>query len=235
MSDDLKRRAAEASLDYVSEGMRVGLGSGTTAAQVIRLLGRRVSDGLRIAGVPTSAATERLARQVGIPLTTLDADVDLCIDGADEIGPGLGLIKGRGGALLREKIVATAAKRVVIVADASKLVDELGAAPLPIEVVSFGFAATLRAIERAAAGAGLAVQLTQRLRGAEPHVTDSGHWIVDASFGRIPDPEALAQRLANIPGIVEHGLFLGLADRAIVASPDGVRELEASPHRARFV
>ncbi len=229
MSDELKRRAAEAALTYVEDGMRLGLGTGSTAAHFVRLLGQRVASGLRITGVPSSDATARLAHQAGVPLTTLDEtpEPDLDVDGADEIGPGLALIKGGGGALLREKIVATASKRMIVIADASKQVPVLGAFALPIEVVAFGMTATRSAIERAAAGLGLSCPLTLRQGASGPYLTDSGNHILDASFGRIPDPEALADALANIPGIVEHGLFLGLAERALIASADGVLDIEA--------
>ncbi len=229
MSDDLKRRAAEAAVAHVEDGMRLGLGSGSTAAHFLTLLGRRVADGLDVAGVPTSEATARLARAAGVPLTTLDEnpELDLDVDGADEIGPGLALIKGGGGALLREKIVAAASARMIVVADMGKRVDELGAFPLPIEVAPFGLAATALAIERAAVELGLPAALDLRRRHGSPFVTDGGNRILDASFGRIPDPEALANRLANIPGIVEHGLFLGLADLALIASPDGVAVIGA--------
>jgi ribose 5-phosphate isomerase A len=229
MSDDLKRRAAAAALDYVEDGMRVGLGTGSTAAEFVRLLGRRVAKGLAVTGVATSLATERLARESGIPLTTLDEtpELDLDVDGADEIGPDLGLIKGGGGALLREKIVANASARMIVVADASKKVAELGAFPLPIEVVAFGLTATAIAIEQAAVELGLSGAIDLRRRDGEPFVTDSGNRILDASFGRIPDPEELALRLASIPGVVEHGLFLGFADLALLASPDGLAQIEA--------
>ncbi len=164
-----------------------------------------------------------------MPLTTLDEApaLDLDVDGADEIGPGLALIKGGGGALLREKIVANASDRMIVIADATKRVAVLGAFPLPIEVVKFGLAATLRAIERAAAELGLQVATNLRKEAGNPFVTDSGNRIIDASFGRIPEPEALAEKLAGIPGVVEHGLFLGYADLALVASPEGVAKLEA--------
>jgi ribose 5-phosphate isomerase A len=229
MSDDLKRRAAEAALAYVEDGMRLGLGSGSTANHFVRLLGRRVAEGLDVIGVATSETTARLAEEAGIRLTNLDAtpELDLDIDGADEIGPGLTLVKGGGGALLREKIVAFAAARMIVIADAGKLVEELGAFPLPIEVVGFGLTATALAVEQAGIELGLSVAIDVRRHGGEPFVTDSGNRILDASFGRIPDPEALAGRLAEIPGIVEHGLFLGFADLALVASPDGVAEIAA--------
>jgi ribose 5-phosphate isomerase A len=229
MSDDLKRRAAAAALGFVESGMRLGLGTGSTAAHFVSLLGERVAQGLDVVGVPTSEATARLARDAGVPLTTLDEtpELDLAIDGADEIGPRLALIKGGGGALLREKIVAYAASRMIVIADAGKHVRELGAFPLPIEVVPFGLTATALAIEQAAVELGLSLALDVRHAGPSPYVTDGGNRILDASFGRIPDPEALAGRLSEIPGVVEHGLFLALADLALVASPHGVIELKA--------
>jgi ribose 5-phosphate isomerase A len=229
MSEQLKRRAAEAALAHVEDGMRVGLGSGSTAEHFVTLLGRRVAEGLDVAGVPTSEGTARLARQAGVPLTTLEEtpELDLDVDGADEIGPGLALIKGGGGALLREKIVAAASARMIVIADAGKRVAQLGAFPLPIEAVPFGLTATVLAVERVAVELGLPAAIDLRCRGGEPFVTDNGNRILDASFGLIPDPEALADRLADIPGIVEHGLFLGFADLALIASPDGVAAIEA--------
>jgi ribose 5-phosphate isomerase A len=229
MSEQLKRRAAEAALAHVEDGMRVGLGSGSTAEHFVTLLGRRVAEGLDIAGVPTSEGTARLARQAGVPLTTLEEtpELDLDVDGADEIGPGLALIKGGGGALLREKIVAAASARMIVIADAGKRVAQLGAFPLPIEAVPFGLTATVLAVERVAVELGLPAAIDLRRRNGEPFVTDNGNRILDASFGLIPDPEILADRLADIPGIVEHGLFLGYADLALIASPDGVAAIEA--------
>jgi ribose 5-phosphate isomerase A len=228
MSDELKRRAAAAALSYVDAGMRLGLGTGSTAAHFVTLLGERIREGLKVTGVPTSEETAALARKVGVPLTTLDQtpELDLDIDGADEIGPGLALIKGGGGALLREKIVASASRRMIVIADAGKRVAELGAFPLPIEVVAFGLTATALAVERAAVELSLSIAIDLRQRNGKPVTTDGGNHILDASFGRIPDPEALADRLAEIPGVVEHGLFLGLADLALLASPDGVAEIE---------
>jgi ribose 5-phosphate isomerase A len=227
MSESLKRSAAEAALDFVEDGMRLGLGSGSTAAHFVRLLGRRVAAGLNVVGVPTSRGTEALAKESGVPLTTLDevGEVDLDIDGADEIGPSLSLIKGGGGALLREKIVATASRRMIVIADASKQVATLGAFPLPIEIVIFGAGATKRAVENAAADLGLSGKVSLRQNGGKPFVTDCGNYLLDASFGRIRDPETLADRLDGIPGVVEHGLFLGLADLALVASTEGIARL----------
>jgi ribose 5-phosphate isomerase A len=229
MSEELKLRAAEAALAHVEGGMRIGLGTGSTAAHFVRLLGARIAEGLDVVGVATSEVTAKLAREVGVPLTTLDdaPELDLDIDGADEIGPSLSLIKGGGGALLREKIVAAASARVIIIADATKRVTQLGAFPLPIEVVTFGLTATALAIERTAIELGLNVAVDIRERDGQPFATDSGNRIIDASFGRIPDPEVLANRLDGIPGVVEHGLFLGLADLALVASPSGVAKIEA--------
>lgn len=229
MSDDQKKQAAQAALAYVEDGMRLGLGTGSTAAHFVRLLGGLVAGGLDVVGVPTSEATARLAADCGVPLTTLDEtpELDLAVDGADEIGPGLALIKGGGAALLREKIVAAAASRFIVIADASKEVATLGAFPLPMEAIRFGLAATIIAVERVALELGLPAAIDLRMDGAAPLVTDGGNVILDASFGRIPDPSALARRLDAIPGLVEHGLFIGMADLAIVASGNGTREIRA--------
>lgn len=224
-----KRQAAARALDWVKPGMRLGLGSGSTAKHFVDLLGERVRNGLTIVGVPTSEATRVQAQGLDIPLTSLDeiSALDLTVDGADEIAPDLTLIKGGGGALLREKIVASASTAMIVIADASKWVPVLGAFALPIEVVPFGYAATQRAIEAAAAAAGARGPLRRRLdKSGHAFVTDGGHWIVDAAFGRIPDPKALAGSLAAIPGVVEHGLFIGLAHAAILAGRDGIRVVE---------
>jgi ribose 5-phosphate isomerase A len=223
-SDAQRRRAAEAALGIVEPGMKLGLGTGRTAEHFVRLLGEKVRGGLNVVGVPTSEKTAMLAETERIPLTTLDEQpsLDLTVDGADEIDPQRRLIKGGGGALLREKIVAAASARMVVVVDEAKLVPVLGAFPLPIEIVSFGRRATILAIEKASASLGLAGELRIRMNGDKPFVTDGGHLIVDASFGRIPDPQALATALAAIPGVVEHGLFIGLASAAIVARGDRV-------------
>jgi ribose 5-phosphate isomerase A len=227
-SDDERLRAAEAALSEVRDGMKLGLGTGRTADHFVRLLAARVHAGLKIAGVPTSEKTARLARAEGVPLISLDDEpvLDLTVDGADEIDPSLRLIKGGGGALLREKIVAAASRRVIVVGDAGKLVATLGAFPLPIEVVPFGLAATRLAIEKAAGSIGLAGELVLRADPAgKPFVTDGGHHIFDAHFGRIPDPESLADALGSIPGVVEHGLFIGLASTAIIARGDCIEWL----------
>jgi len=228
MIDDLKRTAALAALELVKPGMRLGLGSGSTAAHFIRALGAKVREGLPVAGVPTSEATARLAAAEGIPLITLDdgSDLDLTVDGADEIDRRLRLIKGGGGALLREKIVAAASRRLVIIADGSKLVDMIGAYPLPIELGTFGLGATRRKIELIAARLGLGGDLRLRQgRNGTPFVSDGGNAIMDASFGRIPDPEALAAELDRVPGVIEHGLFLDLASTAIIARQTGIEWL----------
>jgi ribose 5-phosphate isomerase A len=228
--DALKRAAAERAAALVHDGMRVGLGTGSTAAHLVVLLGERVRGGLRIVAVPTSEATRRQAEGEGIPLTTLDdaPELDLAIDGADEIDGAMRLIKGGGGALLREKIVAAASRRMVVIADGSKLVERLGRFPLPIEVVPFGLGATRRAVEAACARCGCPGE-TRLRKGADgaPFLTDGGHLILDAPLGAIPEPEALATALAAIPGVVEHGLFLGLATGAILANEAGLHELGA--------
>ncbi len=225
MSADLKRRAAARALEFVEPGMKLGLGTGSTADEFVRLLAEKVANGLDVVGVPTSERTAALARSLGIRLATLEEEpeLDLTIDGADEIGPGLALVKGGGGALLREKIVAAASARMVVIADASKVVDPIGAFPLPIEVNPFGLASTERKIVAAAAALGLEgpVVLRRAADGA-PYLTDGGHFILDASFRRIPDPLSLARALVEIPGVVEHGLFLGLATAAVVAGPEGI-------------
>ncbi len=228
-SRNLKIEAARTALGYVEDGMKLGIGTGSTAEEFVRLLAERVHAGLSIVGVPTSERTAALCRELGVPLATLDEQpaLNLTVDGADEIDRALSLIKGGGGALLREKIVAAASARMIVIADRSKLVDTLGRFPLPIEVNKFGLKATELAIGRAAAGLGLNVVTTLRMTQGEPFVTDGGHLIIDASFGRIPDTRALADALHDIPGVVEHGLFLGLADIAIVAGEAGVETVSA--------
>ena len=224
-----KRQAAALAVDWVRPGMRLGLGTGSTARHFVELLAEKVRGGLDVVGIPTSEATRADAERLGVPLTTLEEtpELDMTVDGADEIAPDLSLIKGGGGALLREKIVAAASARMVVIADESKLVPTLGRFPLPVEVVPFGLAATRRAIEAAAAAAGCPGQaLMRRDKNGHAFVTDGGHWILDAMLGRVVDPKPLADRLSAIPGVVEHGLFIGLAQAAILAGPAGVRVIE---------
>lgn len=225
----LKAMAGEAALGYVEDGMRLGIGTGSTAEAFVRVLADRVRAGLDVIGVTTSDRTEALCRELGVPTATLETvpQLDLTIDGADEVDGRLRLIKGGGGALLREKIVAAASDRMLVIADASKKVETLGAFPLPIEINGFGMMATYLAIQKAAASLGLEGDMILRRRGADPFITDSGHLILDASFGRIPDPEALSQALHQVPGVVEHGLFIGLASEAILASERGIETLTA--------
>ena len=227
-ADALKRAAADRAAALVTNGMRLGLGTGSTAAYFVTALGERVRGGLDVVGVPTSEETRRQAEREGIRLTTHEdvPELDLAIDGADEIDDSLRLIKGGGGALLREKIVAAASRRMVVIADDAKRVDRLGRFPLPIEVVPFGLEATRRAIARALDQTGNRGDL--RLRSAAnggPFATDGGHYILDAHLGRIDTPEVLAAVLVTIPGVVEHGLFLGLATGAILATDSGLIEI----------
>jgi ribose 5-phosphate isomerase A len=227
--DELKRQAAARALEQVRDGMKLGLGTGSTAKHFVDLLGERVRDGLNVIGVPTSEATHAQALRCGIRLTTLDEidRLDLTVDGADEIDPSLNLIKGGGGALLREKIVAAASDRMVVIADESKWSDVLGRFPLPVEVIPFGLAATQRAIGRAFAQSGVSGQMVVR-KGKDGHVfvTDGGHWIVDAHLERITDAPRLAGLLNVIPGVVEHGLFIGLASTVVLAGARGIRVVE---------
>lgn len=224
--DDHKRRAAERALTFVTSGMRLGLGTGSTAAHFVELLGQRVrSHHLDVVGVPTSEATHKLAVQHGVPLTSLDdtPELDLTVDGADELDGDLNLIKGGGGALLREKIVASASTEMIVIADGSKVVATLGKFPLPIEVVPFGLESTRRAILSVLADLGLPQELELRGGASAPFVTDGGHYILDARLQKIEDARVLADRLVAIPGVVEHGLFIGLATKAYVAGTDGVK------------
>ncbi|WP_273756125.1 ribose-5-phosphate isomerase RpiA [Bartonella sp. MM73XJBT] len=219
----LKEMAALKALEFVEDDMRLGIGSGSTVNEFIRLLGERVTKGLRVTGVATSLYSEQLCRKFGIPISTLEQipELDLDIDGADEIGPGMSLIKGGGGALLREKIVASASRAMLVIADETKVVKELGAFALPIEVDPFGVHTTRKAIEKVAGGLGLSGEVVLRMNGETPFRTDGGHFIFDAFWGCILQPKSLSDALLAIPGVVEHGLFLGLASRAIVAMADG--------------
>jgi ribose 5-phosphate isomerase A len=214
----LKREAGQRACDFVEDGMTLGLGTGSTVRWTIERLGEMVRGGLRVRGVATSRRTEGQARALGIPLVELDdaGELDLAIDGADEIGPDLALIKGGGGALLREKLVASAARRFVVVADASKRVATLGRFPLPVEVVPFGWQTTARRI------ASTGCRPTLRRSGAEPYTTDNGNYLLDCAYGAIEDPGPLAVRLKLLPGVVEHGLFVGMAELALLGRPEGV-------------
>ncbi|SFB39220.1 ribose-5-phosphate isomerase [Rhizobium sp. NFR07] len=226
---EMKVKAAAAALAYVEDGMKLGIGTGSTAEEFVRLLAEKVHGGLRVEGVPTSERTARLCLELGVSLKSLDElpELDLTIDGADEVDANLTLVKGGGGALLREKIVAAASKQVIVIADESKVVETLGAFPLPIEINAFGQVATRIAIEKAASRLGLAGSLSMRKSGEDIFMTDGGHYILDASFGRIPDAEALSAELNLIPGVVEHGLFIHMASLAIIAGPAGARTLKA--------
>lgn len=224
-ADDLKRAAAARAVALVEPGMRLGLGTGSTAAHFVDLLAERVAKGLDVIGVPTSEATRAQAERLGVPLTTLEETprLDLTIDGADEVDRELRLIKGGGGALLREKIVAAASERMIVIADRSKLVDCLGRFPLPVEVVRFGLASTRMHIKDQAEDAGCFGEIRQRMnRDGSPFVTDNGNFILDCAFLEILEPEILSEALGVIPGVVEHGLFLGLADMAFLAAAGGV-------------
>ena len=219
--DQEKEAAARASLRFVRDGDIVGLGTGSTAAYAVRLLGERVRAGLKIRGIPTSSQTRELATSLGIPLTTFDEvqEINVTIDGADEVDPQLCLTKGGGGALLREKIVASASRQLVIIADSSKQVPMLGKFPLPIEVIAFAQPVVKKKIE----ALGASVKLRQS--NGSPFVTDEGHRILDCSFGQIPDPPALARRLSDMPGVVEHGLFINMASVVLIARGQEVTEL----------
>ena len=224
--DQEKKAAARASLDFVRDGDIVGLGSGSTAEYAVRFLGERVQAGLKIRGIPTSQRTRELAESVGIPLTTLEEfpEIDVTIDGADEIDPELQLIKGGGGALLREKIVASTSKKMVVIADSTKRVQILGKFPLPVEVIAL--AEPLLSKKIAALGA--SVKLRQYAYG-NPFVTDEGHHILDCHFGEISDSRALARQLDSMPGVVEHGLFIDMATVALIGKGDDVVEFRRNP------
>ncbi|WP_159728840.1 ribose-5-phosphate isomerase RpiA [Methylosinus sp. Ce-a6] len=227
-ADALKRQAAAVALEAVAPGMRLGLGTGSTAAHFVDLLGEKVKAGLDVLCVPTSERTRAQAQALGVPLATLEEapELDLAVDGADEFDAQLRLIKGGGGALLREKIVAAAAKRFIVITDESKKVATLGAFPLPVEIDVFGAKATRLHVERAAKDLGLSGTVAPRLKpDGHVFVTDGGHLILDCAFGAIADPEALALRLSAIPGVFEHGLFIGLTTAVVVAGRDGVETL----------
>lgn len=231
--DDEKRAAAEAALEYVKPGMRLGLGTGSTAEHFVRALGPRVKAGLKLMTVATSERTATLARELGITVSDINAvrHLDLTVDGADEIGPGLTLIKGGGGALLREKIVAFASDRLIVIADATKVVDVLGRFPLPVEIARFGWRVTMERIAEAAARCGCSQNL-MRLRGGEAHpfTSDGGNYIADCAAESIPDPQRLAHALEAIPGVAGHGLFIAMASMALIGTRKGVTTLDLPRH-----
>ncbi len=231
--DALKREVGRVAAEQVQDGAVLGLGTGSTAEAFLRALAARVQDGLTVRGVPTSERTAALCRELAIPLTDLAADpvLDLAVDGADEIDPHLNLIKGAGGALLREKIVAAAAKDMLVIADASKLVDQLGAFPLPVEINAFGASATLAMIKLICLDQGLPTDMAIRRNmdtsedDSAAYVTDGGHWIVDLHLATIGDPAKLDDALRAVPGVVETGLFIGMASQALVADRTQVRHI----------
>jgi ribose 5-phosphate isomerase A len=226
----LKRAAAARALDFVEDGMKLGLGTGSTADLFLELLAKRIRSGLKIVGTPTSQRTADNARTLGIPIRDLDelGSLDLAVDGADEADGNLDLIKGGGGALLREKIVAASAKRMIVIGDETKLVERLGAFPVPVEVIPFGHVTTRARICAAAerlAYRGLAPALRQTQDG-QPYRTDNANYIYDCPFCAIADASALALALSSIPGVVEHGLFIGMASALVIAGSTGVRVIE---------
>lgn len=225
---NVKQLAAEAAVDYVKDGMKVGLGTGSTAYFAINKLGERVKEGLQITAVATSVASEQQARELGIPLVPFaQVDrLDLTIDGADELDGSLRLIKGGGGALLREKIVAMGSDRMIVVADESKAVRTLGKFPLPVEIVPFAWEWTLKDILK------LGCEAELRVDGSELYKTDNGNYIADCRFGAIEDPAAVAAALQGLPGVVEHGLFIGIADMAIVGKSDGTIDIITAKEKA---
>ncbi|MCB1472607.1 MAG: ribose-5-phosphate isomerase RpiA [Rhodobiaceae bacterium] len=227
--DAYKKEVGTRAAALVADGMKLGLGTGSTAAHFVRALGERVrAEGLDIVGVPTSRATAELAREMGIALTTLDETprLDLTIDGADEIDPALRLIKGGGGAHLREKIVASASARMIVIADETKVVDTLGGFPLPLEVLEFGMAATRAHVELAARAHGCDGAIVRRMKpDGSAFVTDEGNAVLDCHFRAISNAEGLAAALDGIPGLVEHGLFIGMASGALIAGRDGVTSM----------
>jgi ribose 5-phosphate isomerase A len=225
-ADEQKQAAALAAMDYVRPGMKVGLGTGSTARHFVSLIGARVREGLDIQCVPTSEETRKQAEELKIPLTTLEANpfLDLTVDGADEFDDKFNLVKGGGGALLFEKIVATSSRHMVVIADQSKRVETLGKFPLPIEVVPFGIKATAWKIEKVLKHCGLEAKLMLRQRNGKTFRSDAGHAIIDASIGAIPEPERLANLLNLVPGIVDHGLFIGVCGIVLMGTDDGVKK-----------
>ncbi len=229
--DDGKRNAAAAALEYIEDGMTVGLGTGSTAGFLIEFLAEEVADGLMIRGVPTSEATRILAETHGIPLIPIEQveRIEVCIDGADEVDGTGNLLKGGGGALLREKIVAAASDHYVVIADASKAVEVLGAFPLPVEVTPFGFTITAKKVFDALQSSGVErpkVKLRTVKGGSDPFVTDGGNYILDCACGIIPDQRRTARALSTIPGVIDHGLFLDMARTVILGGEESVEVIE---------
>ncbi len=226
--DEQKQAAADAALEHVEQGMRLGLGTGSTAAKFVDGLGKKVAAGLNVVCVATSEATHTQAAGLGIPLTTLDEtpELDLTVDGADELDDNLSLIKGGGGALLREKIVATSSQRMIVIADASKHVATLGRFPLPVEVIPFGQEATRRKIKSAVTACGCEGGITLRMHDGDAFVTDNGNFIYDCALGRIEEPETLARFLSSTAGVADHGLFIRTADIALIGTPEGLRTIK---------
>lgn len=229
MSRELKIEASRAALELLASGMKLGIGSGSTAEEFVRVLAEKVHDGLEIIGVPTSVRTQELCDELRVPTATLEEypALDVVIDGTDEVDPAFNLIKGGGGALLREKIVAHASDKMIVIADDSKLVETLGKYPLPIEVNPFGLKATQIALRTVTSNLGLDGSIELRQVDGQPFVTDGGHYILDASFGRIHDAISLSKALLEIPGVVEHGLFLGYAKTVFLAGGQGIKRLDA--------
>lgn len=226
--DQMKKAAAIEALKFVKPGMKIGLGTGSTANHFIEALSVKVKEGLNILGVPTSRASKDLAEKLGITLTNLDAQarIDLTVDGTDEFDSELRLIKGGGGALLFEKIVASSSRTMIVIADESKKVKKLGKFPLPVEINRFGTTATAAKIERVFAHLKLDAKLVLRLRDGKPFVTDGGHFIIDCTIGAIPEPQKLDVLLRSIPGVVETGLFIGLCNIVLMGTPKGVKEFK---------
>jgi ribose 5-phosphate isomerase A len=226
-SDSLKLAAAETAVAQITDGMIVGLGTGSTAKHAVDVIGRRVAQGLRVIGIPTSERTAEQARGLKIPLASFAdyAKLDIAIDGADEVELGpLNLVKGLGGALLREKIVAGAAARFIVIVDESKLVKQLGThAPLPVEVVPFGWEVTARKLRE------LGGDPKMRMNADKPYITDGGHYILDTSFGPIQNAAKLQQQLDGVVGVVEHGLFVGMTSQVIIGTPKGIQTLTPAP------
>jgi len=226
--DDMKKAAALAAIAHISSGMKLGLGTGSTARHFVDAVGAKVKEGWDLVCVPTSEATRKQAESLGIRLSTLDETpvLDVTVDGADELDAELRLIKGGGGALLREKIVASSSRRMIVIADDSKKVATLGKFPLPVEVVPFGLRATGGKIEQAFDWSGNKGPINLRIRGGKPFITDNGNVILDCALGRIENPEKLAAALSSIPGVVDHGLFIGMASLALIATESGVETLK---------